>query len=122
MATQIPTCSGTPNGTCIDPNMLALANLFPGPNATPNPDKSLQLRSIRNFQPEQPAVDDARDYNISDNTKVFVRYNYQREIQLFPVGLWWRNGDQVPYPTRDPGQEQIGFMVPEPSPTCSAQP
>ena len=39
------------------------------------------------------------DYNISDNTKLFVRYNLQRETQQFPVGLWWRNGNQVPYPT-----------------------
>ena len=39
------------------------------------------------------------DYNISDNTKVFVRYNMQRETQQFPVGLWWRQTDQVPYPT-----------------------
>ena len=31
--------------------------------------------------------------------KVFIRYNYQREVQQFPVGLRWRNGDQVPYPT-----------------------
>jgi len=36
------------------------------------------------------------DYNISDSTKLFVRYNLQRETQQFPVGLWWRNGSQVP--------------------------
>ena len=28
------------------------------------------------------------DYNISDNTKLFVRYNLQRELQRFPVQLW----------------------------------
>ena len=39
------------------------------------------------------------DYSISDNTKLFVRYNLQRETQQFPVGLWWRQTDQVPYPT-----------------------
>ena len=39
------------------------------------------------------------DYSISDNTKLFVRYNMQRETQKFPVGLWWRNANQVPYPT-----------------------
>ena len=39
------------------------------------------------------------DYSISDNTKLFVRYNMQRETQKFPIGLWWRNGNQVPYPT-----------------------
>ena len=46
------------------------------------------------------------DWNISDNTKVFVRYNYQREVQQFPVGLWWRNGDQVPYPTPIQGRNR----------------
>lgn len=39
------------------------------------------------------------DYSISDNTKLYVRYNLQKETQKFPIGLWWRNSQQVPYPT-----------------------
>jgi len=39
------------------------------------------------------------DYSISDNTKLYVRYNLQKETQQFPIGLWWRNSQQVPYPT-----------------------
>jgi len=39
------------------------------------------------------------DYSISDNTKLYVRYNLQKETQQFPIGLWWRNAQQVPYPT-----------------------
>jgi hypothetical protein len=39
------------------------------------------------------------DYSISDNTKLYVRYNLQKEVQKFPIGLWWRNSQQVPYPT-----------------------
>ena len=56
------------------------------------------------------------DYSISDNTKLFVRYNLQREMQLFPVGLWWRNGGQVPYPTPVAGQEplRLGYRVADP--------
>ena len=46
------------------------------------------------------------DYSISDNTKLFVRYNLQRETQQFPVGLWWRNDGQVPYPTPVEGKNQ----------------
>ncbi len=46
------------------------------------------------------------DYSISDNTKLFVRYNLQRETQLFPVGLWWRQTDQVPYPTPVEGKNK----------------
>src|SRR6266699_5327718 len=34
--TTIPACTGTPNGKCIDPNMLALAKLYPTANADPN--------------------------------------------------------------------------------------
>ena len=39
------------------------------------------------------------DVNVSDNTRMFARYNLQAEEQNFPVGLWWRNASQVPYPT-----------------------
>ena len=46
------------------------------------------------------------DYSISDNTKLFVRYNLQKETQVFPVGLWWRNATQIPYPTPVLGKNQ----------------
>ena len=39
------------------------------------------------------------DVNISNNTRLFARYNLQAEEQNFPVGLWWRNANQVPYPS-----------------------
>ncbi len=40
------------------------------------------------------------DFNSSENTKMFVRYNLQRETQPWVIGLWWRNGErQVPYPS-----------------------
>ncbi|HEX4948247.1 MAG TPA: hypothetical protein VFZ34_16355, partial [Blastocatellia bacterium] len=39
------------------------------------------------------------DYNISESTKFYARYNLQTELQPFPIGLWWRNPGQVPYPT-----------------------
>ena len=31
------------------------------------------------------------DVNVSNNTRLFARYNLQAEEQNFPVGLWWRN-------------------------------
>ena len=39
------------------------------------------------------------DVNVSDNTRIFAHYGLQSETQNFPVGLWWRNDKQVPYPT-----------------------
>ena len=97
--TTIPACTGTPNGACIDPNMLALAKLYPAPNADPNATKGYNYVQSEIFDQNNKQWVIRGDWSISDNTKVFVRYNYQREVQQFPVGLWWRNTDQVPYPT-----------------------
>ena len=104
--TTIPTCGGTPNGKCIDPNMLALAKLYPAPNATPTTLSPYNYVQAEIFNQNNRQWATRADYNISDNTKVFVRYNYQREIQLFPVGLWWRNSDQVPYPSSIEGKNK----------------
>ena len=104
--TTLAVCSGMPDGTCIDPNMLALAKLYPAANADPNSDGGFNYVQSQIFNQNNRQWAIRGDWNISDNTKVFVRYNYQREIQLFPVGLWWRNGDQVPYPTPIQGKNK----------------
>src|ERR1035441_7689667 len=40
------------------------------------------------------------DYNISDSTKLFVRYNLQREQKPFPMQLWsTATTQQLPSPT-----------------------
>lgn len=83
----------------IDPNMQALMKLYPAPNANPNVTGGYNYVQSEIFNQNDHQWTSRVDYNVSDNTKVFVRYNLQRETQQFPVGLWWRNGDQVPYPT-----------------------
>ncbi|HXI42968.1 MAG TPA: carboxypeptidase-like regulatory domain-containing protein, partial [Bryobacteraceae bacterium] len=83
----------------IDPNMVALAKLYPAPNHTPTLDQPFNYIQSEIFNQNNTQWMSRVDYNISDNTKLFVRYNLQRETQLFPVGYWWRNTDQVPYPT-----------------------
>jgi hypothetical protein len=85
--------------SAIDPNMQALMNLYPMPNATATSASPYNFVEAEIFNQNNRQWTTRADYNISDNTKVFVRYNYQREVQQFPVGLWWRNSDQVPYPT-----------------------
>jgi hypothetical protein len=99
-------CTGTPDGTCIDPSMLALANLFPAANADPAADGGYNYVQSEIFNQNNRQWVVRGDYSLSDSTKIFVRYNYQREIQQFPVGLWWRNGDQVPYPTPVQGKNK----------------
>jgi hypothetical protein len=83
----------------IDPNGQAVLRLLPRPNADPsltggyNYVESVELD--QNMQQWLTRV----DINVSDNTRIFTRYNLQSETQNFPVGLWWRNPNQVPYPT-----------------------
>ena len=79
--------------------MLALMKLYPAPNADPNATGGYNYVQAETFNQNNTQWMSRVDYNISDNTKLFVRYNLQRETQQFPVGLWWRNADQVPYPT-----------------------
>jgi hypothetical protein len=86
--------------------MLALAKLFPAPNADPNSNGGYNYVAAQIFNQNDRQWAVRGDWSVSDNTKVFVRYNYQREVQLFPVGLWWRNGDQVPYPTAIQGKNK----------------
>lgn len=83
----------------LDPNMQALMKLYPQPNANPNATGGFNYVQAETFNQNNLQWMTRVDYNISDNTKLFVRYNLQRETQQFPVGLWWRQTDQVPYPT-----------------------
>jgi hypothetical protein len=83
----------------IDKNMQNLMKLFPQPNADPNATGGYNYVQAQTFNQNNIQWMTRVDYSISDNTKVFVRYNMQRETQQFPVGLWWRQTNQVPYPT-----------------------
>ncbi|MGA3201641.1 MAG: carboxypeptidase-like regulatory domain-containing protein [Bryobacteraceae bacterium] len=90
----------------IDPNMLALMKLYPTPNASPNSTGGFNYVQAETFNQNNTQWATRVDYNISDNTKLFVKYNMQREVQQFPVGLWWRQTDQVPYPTPVQGRNR----------------
>jgi hypothetical protein len=83
----------------IDPNMVALMKLYPAANKDANATGGFNYVQAETFNQNNTQWMTRLDYSISDNTKLFVRYNYQRETQQFPVGLWWRQTDQVPYPT-----------------------
>src|SRR6185295_12349732 len=96
--------AGYPNGVIpanqIDPGGKALLGTLPLPNIDPATSGGFNYADdLLIDQPNHQAL--ARlDFNLSDNTKMFVRYNMQRETQPFVIGLWWRNGDrQVPYPS-----------------------
>src|SRR5262245_43096458 len=85
----------------INPTGQALMKLLPLPNVTDPSSNPFGYNYIQAIELDQNMKQTlARvDYNISEKTKFFARYNLQTELQQFPVGLWWRNAGQVPYPT-----------------------
>jgi hypothetical protein len=96
-AAQFP--GGILPNSAIDPNMVALMKLYPAANANPSQTGGFNYVQSEVFNENNTQWMSRVDYAISDSTKLFVRYNLQRETQQFPVGLWWRQTDQVPYPT-----------------------
>ncbi|HEY1949697.1 MAG TPA: carboxypeptidase-like regulatory domain-containing protein [Bryobacteraceae bacterium] len=102
--TQFP--GGQLPKSMIDPNMVALMKLYPSPNANPAVTGGPNYVQSEVFNQNNIQFTTRVDYNISDNTKLFVRYNLQQETQQFPVGLWWRQSDQVPYPTAVEGKNK----------------
>lgn len=99
-----PFCAGLNRiaPSAFDPGGQVLTGLLPLPNIDPTSSSSNGYNYAQVIEFKQPSYQFLTrvDYSISDNTKLFVRYNRQREEQPFPVGLWWRNGGQVPYPSR----------------------
>jgi hypothetical protein len=86
--------------SAIDPNMQALMKLYPQPNSDPNTNGGYNWTDDLTFNQNNHQWLSRVDYNISDNTKLFVRYNLQRELQRFPIQLWSNNTtQQLPYPT-----------------------
>ena len=76
-----------------------LMGVLPMPNADPNATGGYNYVKEIAFDQNSWQWLSRVDYSISDNTKLYVRYNLQKETQQFPIGLWWRNSQQVPYPT-----------------------
>jgi len=93
--------------SAIDPNMQAMMNLYPLPNADPNSNGGYNWVDDLHFNQNGFQWMSRVDYSISDSTKVYVRYNMQRETQLFPIGLWSSaTVQQPPYPTPIQGRNR----------------
>lgn len=101
----VPTGNGIPNGavpaSMIDPAGMILLNLYPKANTNPLANNGYNYKDSISVSQNSWQSLSRIDYNISDNTKLFVRYNVQRELQVQPTGLWQGGGsdNMVPYPT-----------------------
>ena len=105
-AAQLLFPNDTIPASLIDPNMVNLMKLYPAANADPNVTGGFNYTQSAVFNQNNTQSLSRVDYSISDSTKLFVRYNIQRETQQFPVGLWWRQTDQVPYPSPVSGKNR----------------
>jgi len=92
---------GILSSECIDPNALALLKaISPAPNADPATHQGFNY--IQQFAAPQTSWQNVvrGDWNISDNTKVYVTWSRQRETANMPTGLWVGASDwAVPTPT-----------------------
>jgi hypothetical protein len=84
----------------LDPGMRAIMNLMPSPNVDPaGIGQGYNWAQVLLLDQNMTQFSTKVDYNINDNTKLFVRYNRQNENQPFPIQLWWRNAGAIPLPT-----------------------
>ena len=89
---------GRINPAAIDQGGQVLINLLPLPNQ--DPAKSAGYNYTSNIiNPEHRHQELTRvDYNISDNTKLYTRFNHEYQASPYPFTLWWYNTNDVPYP------------------------
>jgi hypothetical protein len=91
---------GILSAACIDPNAQKLLAVDqPVPNADPNVTGYNYIQAFSVAQHSWQNV--ARgDWDISDNTKIYVTWSRQRETANMPMGLWINTGDwTVPAPS-----------------------
>jgi hypothetical protein len=103
--------TGTPpDGTAIPANGiipqsafnkggLALLSLIPAANADPK-TTSGNVNFVFPYTINQNSwmLHTRVDYNFTDNTKLYVSYNGQRQTDEVPVHLWRRPSNSVPFP------------------------
>ena len=96
--------SGFQNGqvpvSMFNPNMLALAKLFPQPNVDPATHNGHNY-IVNLVEPQNSWQGRIRgDYSITDMTKLAITYSMQNELDHNPIVLFGPpSGDYVPYPS-----------------------
>lgn len=87
----------------LDPNSLAYIGTFPKPNADPVTNLAGANYNYLYGPPVNRWELRLRgDYSVSDNTRVYVSWNRQREYDQNPISVWWWVGGSLPYPSQQP--------------------
>jgi carboxypeptidase family protein len=89
---------GKVNPAYFDKGGSVLLNLLPMPNQDPGKSGGYNYTS-NIINPEHRNQELGRvDYNISDSTKLYTRFNREYQASPYPFTLWWYNSNDVPFP------------------------
>jgi hypothetical protein len=89
---------GRINPAAIDKGGQLLVNLLPLPNKDPLVSNGYNYTSnVLNPEHRYQALVRV-DYDISDNTKLYTRFNHESQASPYPFTLWWYNSNDVPWP------------------------
>ncbi len=126
--TYVPTLGAAPitgytTPLTVDPGAAAILNSVPAPNANPTTDGGFNLLVPEYVNQNAFTFHPRVDYNISENTKLYVTYNTQRESDASPVHLWWTPPNSIPFPggmsSKDNSETLSGHMVKIINPTLT---
>ncbi|MGO9275369.1 MAG: carboxypeptidase regulatory-like domain-containing protein [Terriglobia bacterium] len=106
---------GKLSSQCISPSAAALLGAFLPKPTNDNPQDHQGFNYIQSFSVPQNSYQNVvrGDWNISDNTKVYVTWSRQREVQNQPLGLWAGSGSDwaVPDATNVVGGNGSDFVT-----------
>lgn len=89
---------GVIDKSAIDPGGAIMMSMYPLPNQDPAVSGGYNYTS-NIVNPENRNQQLVRiDYNISDNTKLYTRFNHEYQASPYPYTLWWFNSNDVPWP------------------------
>lgn len=90
----------------LDPTSLAYAATFPAVKLPqPDPKNGYNTYFNQNYEVNRLEFRVRLDYNISDNTRLFVSWNRQDEFDQNPIGVWYFPYNALPYPSAMPAHE-----------------
>jgi hypothetical protein len=101
--------------SAFDPGAAILLANVPQPNADPT-----KTGGYNYLQPEYTNQNGwmfrtRLDYIVSDNSKLYVTYNTQKETDNVPVHLWWQPVNSIPFPggmsSKDNSQTVTGHFL-----------
>ncbi len=113
--TQTSGGTGIIPSTQIDPGGAVFMANFPQPNADPSKTGGFNYLQSENLNQNAYTLHPRVDYNLSDNSKLYVTYNVQKETDNSPVHLWWTPPNSIPYPggmtSKDNSQTLSGHFL-----------